>query len=136
MYFKVFLAFFLFWPIVVNVFGQSSIREFSSKDRELIFSSDPKLTSQWNTPYSSHIILLSQNIKPNTILLYSKTAVNQGIFHLKPFSMPAAFDYQELAVFCKLEYKMEKVFKFPVKIRLGEVHYTERMEGKGGIDKY
>lgn len=32
--------------------------------------------------------------------------------------------------FCKMEVKMEKAIKFPVKVRLGEVQYVEKMEGK------
>jgi hypothetical protein len=44
--------------------------------------------------------------------------------------VPAAWNYQELAFFCKLEVKMEKALNLPVKVRLGEVQSVERMEGK------
>ena len=44
--------------------------------------------------------------------------------------IPPAWRYQDLAFFCKLEVKMEKTFKMPVKFRLGEVQYVEKMEGK------
>ena len=44
--------------------------------------------------------------------------------------IPAAYSYHDLAIFCKLEVKMEKLFKFPVKMRLGEVNYAEMREGK------
>ena len=44
--------------------------------------------------------------------------------------MPKAYSYQDLGFFCKLEVQMEKRAKFPVKVRLGEVQYVERMEGK------
>lgn len=44
--------------------------------------------------------------------------------------MPKAYSFQELGFFCKLEVQMEKKAKFPVKVRLGEVQYVERMEGK------
>jgi len=44
--------------------------------------------------------------------------------------IPKAYCYEDLAIFCKLEVKLEKTFKFPVKIRLGEVNYVEMLEGK------
>lgn len=44
--------------------------------------------------------------------------------------IPKAYCYEDLAIFCKLEVKLEKKFKFPVKIRLGEVNYVEMLEGK------
>ena len=44
--------------------------------------------------------------------------------------VPMLYQAQELAFFCRWEVKMEKASKMPVKFRLGEVQYTERMEGK------
>lgn len=44
--------------------------------------------------------------------------------------IPKAYCYEDLAIFCKLEVKLEKTLKFPVKIRLGEVNYVEMLEGK------
>ncbi|MCB9287934.1 MAG: hypothetical protein H6560_11505 [Lewinellaceae bacterium] len=44
--------------------------------------------------------------------------------------MPSAYSYDELGVFCKWEVQMEKAARMPVKFRLGEVQYVERMEGK------
>jgi len=44
--------------------------------------------------------------------------------------IPKAYCYEDLAIFCKLEVKLEKTFKFPVKIRLGEDNYAEMLEGK------
>lgn len=41
-----------------------------------------------------------------------------------------AWSYEELAFFCKIEVQLEKVAKIPVKFRLGEVQYVERLEGK------
>ncbi len=40
------------------------------------------------------------------------------------------FNIDHLATFCRLELKLEKATKFPVKFRLGEVQYVEQMEGK------
>ena len=44
--------------------------------------------------------------------------------------IPKAYCYDDLAVFCKLEVQLEKTFRFPIKIRLGEVNYVEMLEGK------
>ncbi len=44
--------------------------------------------------------------------------------------LPAAWRYHDLAFFCKIEVKMEKAAKFPVKFRLGDVQYVDRLEGK------
>lgn len=37
---------------------------------------------------------------------------------------------EDLTFFCRLEVKIEKKLRMPFKFRLGEVQYTERMEGK------
>lgn len=47
-------------------------------------------------------------------------------------SMPVsrAFQVRDLAFSCRIEWRMEKALKFPVKFRLGEVQYVEAMEGE------
>ena len=45
-------------------------------------------------------------------------------------SFPQWYSVDQLPFFCKMEVKMEKAIKFPVKVRLGEVQYVEKMEGK------
>lgn len=47
-----------------------------------------------------------------------------------PATFPQWYSENHLPFFCKMEVKMEKAFKFPVKVRLGEVQYVEKMEGK------
>ena len=47
-----------------------------------------------------------------------------------PTSFPQWYSVERLPFFCKMEVKMEKAIKFPVKVRLGEVQYVEKMEGK------
>lgn len=44
--------------------------------------------------------------------------------------MPRAWCYSDLAFFCKMEVKMEKATRFPIKFRLGDVQYVDRLEGK------
>ena len=42
----------------------------------------------------------------------------------------APYNIDEIPFFCRLEVKIEKRLRVPFKFRLGEVHYTESMEGK------
>lgn len=69
------------------------------------------------------------NKKGNPEIPSLKTAI---INPLQTGNQPKGWSYQELGLFCKLEVKMEKAFKMPVKFRLGEVQYVEKMEGKKG----
>ncbi len=45
-------------------------------------------------------------------------------------TIPEIYDYQALAFFCKVEVKLEKAVSFPIKFRLGDVQYVDRLEGK------
>ena len=40
------------------------------------------------------------------------------------------------AFFCRMEDQMSKSARLPVKIRLGEVNYTEKLEGKNVFDRF
>ena len=44
--------------------------------------------------------------------------------------LPPAYRYEDLALFCKWEVRMEKTAKIPVKVRLGDVPTVDRLEGK------
>jgi len=45
-------------------------------------------------------------------------------------AIPNFYSYDELAFFCKIEVKLEKAVKLPIKFRLGDVEYVDRLEGK------
>ena len=45
--------------------------------------------------------------------------------------LPRAYHYGELAFFCKVEVRLEQSARLPVKFRLGNVNYVDRLEGKG-----
>lgn len=73
---------------------------------------------------------LSQRMRSlNTLWIGNRQALAASR-NLAAAPVPSAWNYQDLAFFCKLEVKMEKAFQFPVKVRLGEVQMVERMEGK------
>ena len=44
--------------------------------------------------------------------------------------VPKAYNYEHLAFFCKLEVQIETITKNPIKFRLGDVQYIEKLEGK------
>jgi hypothetical protein len=44
--------------------------------------------------------------------------------------LPQAWCYSDLAFFCKIEVKMEKAARFPIKFRLGDVQYVDKLEAK------
>ena len=68
-------------------------------------------------------------------LLFPATQ-NTSIPDLRTFSTdrsyqaPAAYRYQDLAFFCRLEVRMEQASKMPVRFRLGTVDYVDYLEGK------
>lgn len=97
--------------------------------------------SEWTKVQDQNLVELrrSLNQKPEFSLLdkFSISSVweTPNPTAHKPASLaaapvPPAWNYQELAFFCKLEVKMEKALQLPVKVRLGEVHTVEKMEGK------
>lgn len=64
--------------------------------------------------------------------------ITEGLFEVKkeePKTSRLKWDLIEFKVcdlptFCRIEVQMEKATKIPVKFRLGEVQYVERLEGK------
>lgn len=46
------------------------------------------------------------------------------------YQAPKVYSMEHLAFFCRLEVRMEKASKMPVRFRLGSVDYVDRMEGK------
>ncbi len=51
-------------------------------------------------------------------------------------AIPADLAYRNLGFFCKLEVDIARGLSLPLKFRLGEVQYVERMEGKKGYWPY
>lgn len=59
-----------------------------------------------------------------------KNHPSPGAFLFEKPAAPLVYSYCDLAFFCKLEVKMEKAVRLPVKIRLGDVQYVDWLEGK------
>lgn len=47
-----------------------------------------------------------------------------------PQQIPLVYAYKHLALFCKLEVKLEQTVQMPIKVRLGSVDYVDWLEGK------
>lgn len=111
---------------------------FYNINAQIASKSIPELRQEMSTSFS--------NIPP---FQYSKTPIFQhsnilfNIYHLplnlspyKPISLytnsniPNLHRYEHLPIFCKIEVKMEQAAKFPIKVRLGDVEYVDRLEGK------
>lgn len=63
------------------------------------------------------------------IKVNSKPAAD-SIFSVSIQPMPKTFYFNSIGFFCKKELQIEKALRFPVKLRLGSVAYTDQMEGK------
>jgi len=64
------------------------------------------------------------NNRPSTLeekLISAKT---------NPQQIPLVYAYKHLALFCKLEVKLEQTLQMPIKVRLGSVDYVDWLEGK------
>lgn len=70
-------------------------------------------------PLSSYLEQSKPQIREKPAPLLSVLAANT-----------AAYQLPKQAFFCRWETKMEKAARVPVKFRLGEVQYTEGLEGK------
>lgn len=55
--------------------------------------------------------------------------LNSGMLNISV--IPADHYNTTLGFFCKKELQLEKAIKIPLRIRLGNLEYTNKMEGKG-----
>lgn len=112
---------FLFW-LAASALGQSfwriegkSLFELKREQQQIL--PQPRVFILF--PNSSFLTLATLSIPRQNSFLYDDAT-----------PIPKAYRYQDLAFFCRIEVQMEQLFKMPVKFRLGEVEYVERMEGK------
>jgi hypothetical protein len=66
----------------------------------------------------------------SNIDIYQPSLLTNSIIYLNNAFNISTYNYDDLAIFCKLEVKMEKASGIPIKFRLGEVNYVEKLEGK------
>ncbi|GJM33008.1 MAG: hypothetical protein DHS20C18_20090 [Saprospiraceae bacterium] len=88
-----------------------------------------ELRKETTIPYP----LLSVNLLhlPRLISTYGLEAKKQQMPTMKePLKFPKSGCYEDMAFFCRLEVKLENAVKFPIKFRLGDVQYVDRLEGK------
>ncbi len=106
-----------------------------------IFSQEqttPSFISNRNAPFSVLSILSTDYIYHfRPIKITKNIKASPDVFNLRsimtqPGSLPsqASYNCNELAFFCRLEVKMEKAAKLPVKFRLGDVQEVDYLEGK------
>ena len=73
----------------------------------------------------------SDPLKIRSVFLFPAAGKEDpGVSSPKRLTMPVAWKYEELAFFCRIEVKLERLAKIPIKFRLGEVQEVEKLEGK------
>ena len=106
----------------VNVNAQISGKSIPELRREmhsspLKSSFQPISLSTISLPFTIYYLPI------NRYTVYRHTTKPQTI-------IPNLHRYEHLPIFCKFEVKMEQAVKFPIKMRLGDVEYVDRLEGK------
>ena len=100
--------------------GQSNL--ISGKNILELRQNKGKIHSISSNPLSNSSLYF-QSLNWSTRNIYPTTSATAPV-------MPKVYNFDDLGFFCKVEVLMEKKTKMPIKIRLGEVQYVERMEGK------
>lgn len=105
---------------VSTIYGQDSSPVFMPKSRVLT-SINGKLV----TPSVLCLSQLGQPWGAATPFLWADTSQQKTS---QPFN--PAFYVNNLTGFCKVEWKVEKRFNIPLRVRLGSLDYTNKLEGK------
>lgn len=92
-----------------------------------IAESHPKSLSNYK---NSLLSLSSDDLSFTTPVFVHRNEEEREIQSLVVQEIPSAYKYKDLALFCKLEVQMDKFFKMPVRIRLGNLNYVNYLEGK------
>ncbi|MFM8450184.1 MAG: hypothetical protein ACKOAY_08785 [Haliscomenobacter sp.] len=100
----------------------------SLSDFSITGKSIPALRREEMTAKTEPLALLSPRLYSPIIASASQSQLAVGRYHAAMASR--AFDPKDLAFFCRIEFKLEKKVRFPIKVRLGEVQYVEQLEGK------
>lgn len=118
------LCLFLFLGLVVLLEGQAQSASWQIEGKSLV---ELRREQRRILPLPSSFMLFSP---ASSFPLFNTLDTGPHRMLLTAGPLPQAYRYEDLAFFCRIEVQMERTFKFPVKFRLGEVQYVERMEGK------
>lgn len=88
------------------------------------FSTASILSTNYNYRFSP--IKITKNIKASPVIFNLRSVMTQ----VSGLPDQATYNCSELAFFCRLEVKIEKAAKLPVKFRLGDVQQVDYLEGK------
>lgn len=107
-----------------SAFGQNDSRVPSSMPalRQLLYPS-PVFQPDWLilAPVADAFPLSAQRPSPTEM---------RRLLQTTPWTAPRAYQFADLAFFCKVEVHLEKSVGFPVKFRLGDLNYVNYLEGK------
>ena len=111
--------------IVVLVFTLAMKSLFAqTSDVKVAHSNFESLKEQFN--YHTDFTIESKR-RVQTFFQTSTTSLNDAP---SMANIPSAYNYDHLAIFCKLEVQIEKATNIPIKFRLGEFNQIEKLEGK------
>lgn len=68
--------------------------------------------------------------RSNNRLFFPITKEKNTLLFTQISDIPNAYNYNDLAIFCKLEVQLEQKTQIPIKFRLGEFNHIEKLEGK------
>lgn len=76
----------------------------------------------------------SSLVQPILLTTPTTTSLPPSIINQAPqqsvLKMPKAYNFEDLAFFCKIEVQLDQQTAMPVRFRLGTVNYVDRLEGK------
>ncbi len=114
--------------ITIGLLLSISASLFSQEEMQLSGQSLSFYAQILTQPHSES--LFGDNLNLPLLKKASAPSKNSTPININSQKMPLVYAYKDLALFCKLEVKLEKVVKLPVKFRLGSVDYVDWLEGK------
>ena len=115
---------------MIILFGSTSLNQLVAQS---VYSIAGKNLMELKSYEPSAIVIMenaSNHFFDNLQLLQFSSLVKESINEYQLSPVPNIYSFDELGFFCKIEVLVEKKTKFPIKVRLGEVQYVERLEGK------
>ena len=110
----------IWFKILFSIFLFSTSISYSqvglNVDQQIEITSIPSVFKNTISDYNLSIIKISTDSE-----IHSVSNQNPNFS-----SIPKIYSYHNLAFFCKVEVKLEKAAKFPVKFRLGDVNYVDQ----------